>query len=71
MARLTAADRRAMPQSDFAGPNKSYPVTNAQGQPDAHAGLAKAMASRYEGPDAKAKIFAKADEIIARRKGRG
>jgi hypothetical protein len=69
MARLTAEDRRNMPQSDFAGPDKSYPVTNAQGQPDAHAGLAKGMAAKYAGPALKAKIFAKADQIIARKGG--
>jgi len=70
MARLTAADRRAMPQSDFAGPNKSYPVANAQGEPDAHAAVAKSRASQFADPALKAKIFAKADAIIARR-GKG
>jgi hypothetical protein len=70
MARLTAEDRRNMPQEDFAGPDKSYPVTDAQGRPDAHAGLAKGMASKYAGPALKQRVFAKADAIIARR-GKG
>ena len=26
MAKLTAAQRRALPDSDFAGPNRTYPV---------------------------------------------
>ncbi len=29
MARLTAAQRRALPASDFAGPGRSYPVNDA------------------------------------------
>ena len=38
---LTAGARRALPQQDFAGPDRSYPV-----QDSTHAKLAKAMASR-------------------------
>jgi hypothetical protein len=29
MARLTAAQRKALPASDFAGPNRSFPVQDA------------------------------------------
>lgn len=29
MAKLTAADRDALPDSDFAGPGRSYPVNDA------------------------------------------
>jgi len=64
MARLTAADRDALPAGDFGGPGRSYPMPDV-----AHAVNAKARASQHAGPDLKAKIFAKADQIIARRKG--
>ena len=59
-----------MPQSDFAGPDKSYPVTDKNGQPDAHAAVAKGRATQHANPDLKRQIFAKADAIIARR-GKG
>lgn len=29
MARLTAAERRALPDSAFAGPNRTFPITDA------------------------------------------
>ena len=50
MARLTTAERNALPDSAFAGPNRSYPVKklNPQGQlvPDpSHAANAKSRAA--------------------------
>ena len=29
MARLSSADRRALPAKDFAGPDRSYPINDA------------------------------------------
>lgn len=41
MAKFTAADRNALPESDFAGPGRSYPVNDAN-----HARAALQMAPR-------------------------
>ena len=45
MARLTAAQRKALPKSAFAGPNRSYPIEDR-----AHAANAKARASANASP---------------------
>jgi hypothetical protein len=60
MARLTAAQRNALPASDFAGPNRTYPVPDA-----AHAAAAKGRATQFASPSLKAKIDAKANEELA------
>jgi len=68
MAKLTAAARKSMPKSEFAGPNRSYPVPDRQ-----HAGNAKARAdqayeaghisgSQYE------RIVARANKVLKGRK---
>lgn len=59
MARLTTAERNALPDSAFAGPNRSYPVEDA-----AHARNAKARASQFAGPALKKKVDAKADKEL-------
>jgi hypothetical protein len=56
MARLTAAKRRSMPPSDFAGPNKTYPDEDR-----AHQVLAKAMASRFASSGLRKRVDAKAN----------
>lgn len=63
MARLNAADRRALPKSDFAVPSKapgpgSYPVNDK-----AHARAAKSMAHNAPPSERKA-IDAKADAML-------
>ncbi len=64
MAKLTTKARKALPSSEFAGPNRSYPVNNAS-----HARNAKSRASqqynagRLSG-SAKAKIDAKANRKL-------
>lgn len=54
MARLTAAARNALPDSAFAGPNRTYPVNDR-----AHAANAKARVSQFGSPALKARIRAK------------
>ena len=54
MAKLTARRRGALPGSEFAGPDRSYPIPDAS-----HARNALARASQHAGPDLKAKIRAK------------
>ena len=41
MARLTAAKRNALPASDFAGPNRTFPINDKT-----HAALAERMTGR-------------------------
>lgn len=62
MARLTKSERDALPDSAFAGPGRSYPVNDP-----AHAANAKARASQFASPALKAKVFARANKILARR----
>lgn len=53
MAKLSAADRKALPAKDFAGPDRSFPVNDRS-----HAKNALARASQFH-PELKAKIRAK------------
>lgn len=64
MAKLDAAERKALPKGAFAGPDRTYPVPDAS-----HARNAKARASQaeHEGRMSKAeeaKIDAKADRVL-------
>lgn len=68
MAKLTTKQRKKLPASAFAGPDRSYPV-----QDRAHAANAKARASQMVkrgklSPSAKAKIDAKANKVLKRGK---
>lgn len=65
MARLSAATRRSMPQSEFAGPNKTYPDEDRT-----HAVLAKAMADKYASGGLRKRIDAKANAKLGE-KSRG
>jgi hypothetical protein len=68
MAKLTTAKRKKIPKSEFAGPDRSYPVNDK-----AHARNAKARSSEMEhkgklSPASKAKIDAKADKVLGKSK---
>jgi hypothetical protein len=63
MAKLTAKERNALPDSDFAGPDRSYPVEDA-----AHARNAKARAAQHAGPELKEKIDERADKVLGKKK---
>jgi hypothetical protein len=65
MAKLTTKARNALPDSAFAGPNRSYPIEDK-----AHAKNAKARASQHAGPALKAKIDRKADAKLDKRGGK-
>lgn len=67
MAKLTTKKRNKLPDSAFAGPDRSYPVNDKS-----HAKNAKARASEMEHKDKlssgeRAKIDAKADRILNRK----
>lgn len=64
MAKLTAAARKKLPTSKFAGPDRSYPVEDK-----AHAANAKARATQQVekgnlSPAAAARIKAKANKVL-------
>lgn len=68
MATLTTKARKKLPKSDFAGPDRSYPVNDR-----AHAANAKARASQqYDkgnlSKSAKEKIDTKANKVLKRGK---
>ena len=65
MARLTAAERNALPDSAFAGPNRTYPVEDA-----AHARNAKARASQFASAALKKRVDAKANKVLGRKGGK-
>lgn len=54
MAKLTAKARNALPTSDFAGPDRSYPINNPS-----HARNALARAAQHASPELQSKIKAK------------
>lgn len=62
MAKLTTAERNKLPDSDFAGPNRSYPVENAT-----HATNAKSRAGQFASPSLKAKIDKKANKKLGKK----
>jgi hypothetical protein len=54
MARLDAEERKALPDSDFAGPGRTYPIEDK-----GHAMAAKSEASQHASPGLKSEIDAK------------
>ena len=54
MSLLTTKRRNSLPSSDFAGPNRSYPVENKS-----HARNALARVSQFGSPSLKAEVDAK------------
>lgn len=65
MARLTAAQRKKLPASTFAGPNRSFPLNDAN-----HVRAAKSL-ERFASPATKKKIDAKAKSMGIGKKGKG
>jgi len=68
MAKLTAAERRALPKSDFAVPSKA-PGPGSYPMPDkTHAQNAKARASQFGSPAVKKRVDAKADRKLSKKR---
>ncbi len=53
MAKLTTAQRKAIPSKDFAGPDRSYPINDAS-----HARNALARVSQHGTPALKSRVRA-------------
>lgn len=70
MARLTAAQRKSLPKSDYAVPSKA-PGPGSYPMPDkAHARNAKARAAANASPSAQKRIDAKANKVLKGKKGK-
>lgn len=60
MAKLKAAERKALPSKDFAGPNRSYPVEDKK-----HAKAALMLINKGNlSPEQKAKVRAAAERKL-------
>ena len=64
MGKLTGTERKHLPASTFAGPDRSYPIPDKK-----HAAVAKAYAERYASPAVKAEVDAKANRMLHEPKG--
>lgn len=51
MSKLTSSQRNSLPNSDFAGPGRSYPIENRS-----HAANAEARATQFASPALKAEV---------------
>lgn len=67
MAKLNAAKRNALPRSDFAGPDRSYPVPDASHARNAKARASQAVNEGRMSKSTEAKIDAKADKVIGKK----
>lgn len=73
MAKLTAAERKRIPKSEYGLPSKKNSKNKAgrgaYPMPDkSHARVAKAYAKRFASPSQRAKIDAKADRVLGKKK---
>lgn len=64
MAKLSAKARKALPASDFAGPDRSFPIN------DKNHARAALMEINHAPASAKAKIRAKADKMLGKGKSK-
>ena len=68
MARLTAAKRKAMPKSAFAGQDRSYPVPDKSHAANAKARASQAVNAGRMSKGTEAKIDARANKVLKREK---
>jgi hypothetical protein len=64
MATLTAKKRKALPASEFAGPDRSYPVNNRSHAANAKSRDAQGVKKGTLSASAAARINRKADRIL-------
>ncbi len=65
MARLKAAERNALPGSEFAGPDRSYPIPDATHAANAKARATQAVKAGRMSEGEKERIDAKANRKLA------
>ena len=64
MGKLTAATRKALPASKFAGPGRSYPVPDASHAANAKARATQQVAKGNLSPAMASKIRARANKVL-------
>lgn len=64
MAKLTAAQRNALPASKFAGPDRSYPIPDASHAANAKARAAQAVKAGRMSKSMEAHIDAMANHVL-------
>lgn len=69
MAKLTGKARKALPKSKFAGPERSYPIPDKSHAANAKARATQAVKAGRMSPAQAAKIKAKANAVIAGKRG--
>jgi hypothetical protein len=67
MAKLNAAARKALPKSDFAGPDRSYPVPDKSHAANAKARASQAVNAGRMSKGTEAKIDAKANAVLGKK----
>ena len=65
MSVLTTAKRKSLPASQFAGPDRSYPIPDASHAANAKARASQAVNEGRMSEDQKAKIDAKANKVLS------
>lgn len=66
MAKLTAAKRKAIPDSQFAGPDRSYPVNDRNHAANAKARASQAVNAGRMSKGEEERIDAKADKVLGK-----
>lgn len=68
MSKLTTKARTALPKSDFAGPDRSYPVNDKSHARNAKARASQAVNAGRMSKSQEAKIDRKADRVLGKGK---
>lgn len=71
MGKLSAKQRKALPNSAFAGPDRTYPVNNPSHAANAKARASQAVNAGRMSPSTEKKIDAKADRVMGKNPERG
>jgi hypothetical protein len=66
MAKLDAAARKKLPASDFAGPDRSYPVNDKSHARNAKARASQAVNAGRMSKSEESKIDSKADRVLGK-----
>lgn len=68
MAKLTTGQRKSLPSSEFAGPNRSYPIPNASHAANAKARATQAVNAGRMSTSEKEKIDSRANAVLGKKR---
>lgn len=71
MAKLSEKDRKKLPKSAFAGPDRSYPVENKSHASNAKARASQAVNAGRMSKSQESKIDAKANKVLNKGRAKG